>query len=385
MQLRDITLGSLLRRPTRAAFVVGALALGVGTLVAMVSLTQAMRTDLGDELDRFGANIVITPKSTVIDLAYGGATLGGVTVDGRDLQTTDAAKVRTIPNARNISAVAPKLIGTTEVNGARVVLVGIVPRDERGLKGWWTIDGTWAAGPGDAMLGTEVAQRLSLRPGDRVQVGAHDLRVTGVVHATGGLDDHAIFADLGLVQAVLDRPHALTLVEVSALCRGCPIEDIVAQIAQVLPDARVTPIRQAVAAREEAVGQMTRFAWLVSILVLCAAALVVSTTMLASVMERTQEIGILRAVGFRQSHVVRVILLEVSIIGLLGGLFGFALGASGAHAFGRFVAQLSTPAQPSLWLAAGALCVSVVLGLASGIYPALRAARLDPAQAFRQL
>jgi putative ABC transport system permease protein len=93
MQLRDITVGSLLRRPTRAAFVVGALALGVGTLVAMVSLTQAMRTDLGDELDRFGANIVITPKSTVIDLAYGGATLGGVTVDGRDLQTTDAAKV----------------------------------------------------------------------------------------------------------------------------------------------------------------------------------------------------------------------------------------------------------------------------------------------------
>ena len=60
MQLRDITLGSLKRRPTRGAFVVAVLAPGVGPLVALVSLTRAIQSEIGDELDRFGANIVVT-------------------------------------------------------------------------------------------------------------------------------------------------------------------------------------------------------------------------------------------------------------------------------------------------------------------------------------
>jgi putative ABC transport system permease protein len=175
------------------------------------------------------------------------------------------------------------------------------------------------------------------------------------------------------------------MIEVSALCRGCPIEDIVAQIQAAVPHARVTPIRQAVAAREHAVGQMTRFAYLVSVIVLLAGGLVIMTTMLASVSERTQEIGILRAVGFRQSHVVRVILLEVFVLSAMGGVAGWLVGSAGAHLFGRAVGQLSAPVPLNAWAAVLAIGLSVVLGLASGLYPALRASRLDPAQAFRQL
>ena len=109
MQLRDIAIESVKRRPTRGAFVVTALALGIGTLVALVSLTRAMQSEISDELDRFGANIVITPTATTLDLAYGNVDLGGVTVDAKQLTGDDAAVIRTIPNKRNISAVAPKL------------------------------------------------------------------------------------------------------------------------------------------------------------------------------------------------------------------------------------------------------------------------------------
>lgn len=158
-----------------------------------------------------------------------------------------------------------------------------------------------------------------------------------------------------------------------------------AQIGAVLPHARVTPIRQAVAAREQAVGQMTRFAYLVSAGVLLAAGLVIATTLLASVSERTQEIGVLRAVGFRQSHVVRVILLEVLVVSVLGGLAGWLAGTAGAHLFGRTVGQVSTSVPPDGWLAVFGVALAVVLGLASGLYPALRASRLDPAQALRQV
>lgn len=385
MQLRDITLGSLNRRRARGAFVVAALTLGVGTLVALVSLTRAMQTEISDELDRFGANIVVTPKATALDLAYGTVAVAGLTVDAKELTQEDAATIRTIPNKRNISAVAPKLIGTTEVDGQRLLLIGALFRQERGIKSWWQMEGRFPENEREVLLGAEAAQALRKRPSDGVHLGGKDLLVAGVLHPTGAIDDGAIFADLGLAQTVLKRPGAVTVIEVSALCRGCPIEDIVAQIGRVLPHARVTPIRQAVAAREQAVGQMMRFAYLVSAIVLLAGGFVIMTTMLASVSERTQEIGILRAVGFRQSHVVRVILLEVLIVSAIGGVAGWVVGSAGAHVFGRAVGQLSTAVLPSPSLALLSVALSVVLGLASGVYPALRASRLDPAQAFRQL
>ena len=119
MQLHDVAFGSLRRRRGRFMFVLAALILGIGTVVALTSLSRAMRSDVSDELDRFGANIIVTPKATTLALEYGGMDVGGLTVDARELHMEDAALIRTIPNKRNISAVAPKLIGTTTIGGWR--------------------------------------------------------------------------------------------------------------------------------------------------------------------------------------------------------------------------------------------------------------------------
>jgi putative ABC transport system permease protein len=385
VQIRDIAFGSLRRRRGRAAFLAVSLALGIGSVVALVGLTGAMQAEIGDELDRFGANIVIAPRATMLDLAYGSLEVGGLTVDAKNLTETDARAVRTIPHKRNISAVAPKLIAPSEVDGERVLLIGVDFRQERGIKSWWELEGRVPQDTGEVLLGAEAARVLGRAPGARLAVHGRDLTVAGVLGATGALDDRAVFAELGLVQAALGRPGAVTLIEVSALCRGCPIEDIVAQIAAVLPHARVTPIRQAVAVREQAVAQMTRFAYLVAAIVLLAGGLVMTTTTLASVTERTQEIGILRAVGFRQTHVVRMILLEVLLVSAAGGALGWVAGSLGAHLFGRTIGQLAAPVPPSGELALFSLLAAVTLGLASGAYPAWRASRLDPTEAFRVL
>lgn len=81
MQLRHIALASLNRRKGRFAFLLLALTLGIGTVIALLSLSTAMRTAVGDELDRFGANIIGTPRSRALDLAYGGIDIGGGIMD----------------------------------------------------------------------------------------------------------------------------------------------------------------------------------------------------------------------------------------------------------------------------------------------------------------
>ncbi len=385
MQLRHIARSSIKRRRARATFLLVAVALSIGTVVALASLTTAMRAEVSDELDRFGANIIITPNARAVELAYAGVALGGLTVDAQALSLDDAATVRTIPNKRNISAVAPKLMGTLEVDGQRALVIGAVFREERRIKGWWQVDGRLAESAGEAMLGADAARQLKKRVGDRLTVAGARLRVVGVLGSNGTVDDHAVFVDLPLAQRARGQPRAVSLIEVSALCRGCPIEDIVAQIGAVLPHARVAPIRQAVAARARAVLQFTRFAYVIGALVLLVGALVVMTTIMAAVAERTREIGILRAVGFRRAHVARIVLVESLAVALPGGLGGWAAGTLAARVAGPAVAQLATPIPVDPTLAMAAVAAAAILGASGGAYPALRAARMDPVHALRHI
>lgn len=385
MQLRNIAWSSMRRRPGRGAFTAGVVALAAAMVVTLLLLSEAMQTEIGDELDRFGANIVITPKSQSLDLAYGGIALAGLTVDVQQLRTEDAAAVLAIPNRRNINAVAPRLIGSIDVGEHRVLLIGVRHRDEARVRSWWQIEGDRPAGDGDVLVGSEAARALQLAPGDSLTLDGRKLRVSGRLHSTGTLDDAAIIADLAVVQRVLGRPEGVNVIEVSALCSECPIEHMVNEIALALPHARVAPIRQAVAARERAVDQFTRFAYALSALVLVVVMLVVSSTTLASVVERTQEIGILRAVGYRKAQVSRVILMESVWVTAAGGLVGWLAGLGVAALLLPRVTEQATIGSPDPMVGVWAIAGGVLLGAVAGAYPARRATRMEPSQALRHL
>jgi putative ABC transport system permease protein len=383
MKLTDISLNNLRRRKSKMGFLVVGLLIGVATVVTLVSITQAMHTDIQDKIDQFGANIVITPKSDELSLSYGGVTVSNTSFDVKELHSDSAALIRTIDLKANIAAVAPKLIGAVETGGTRVLLVGVVFPEELKIKKWWQIVGQEPSGPDDVLLGYGAAAKLGLMPGGKLSLAGRNLKVAGTLKETGGQEDDLIVADLATTQAILGKPNAISLIEVSALCKACPVEDIVAQIEGVLPDAKISALAQAVKSRQQTVDQLTSFSVAVSAVVLLIGALIVLTTMMSSVNERTREIGIFRAIGFRRIHVARVILTEAFIVSVLGGLLGWVVGMLASVTLGPRVAQLSVPIPLDPVLAAGAVGLSVIVGLGASIYPALRASNLDPAEALR--
>jgi putative ABC transport system permease protein len=318
-------------------------------------------------------------------VGYAGLDTGGVTVDARALTMADARRVRTIPSKRNISAVAPKLVTFADIIGKRLLVIGTDFRQEHRTKVWWKLRGEFAGASDEVMLGAEASRVLGRGTGDVLTFGSVTRRITAVIGPTGGMDDRAVFADLAVAQDLAGAPEAVSFIEVSALCRECPIEDIVAEIAAVIPHGRVAPIRQAVAAREHAVLQFTRFAYGVSVVVLLVGGLMVTTTMMASVSERTQEIGILRAVGFRQGQVARVILLESLGVTLAGGVLGWFAGTVAATSLGPLLTASALDVAIDPQLAGIAVGLAMVLGAAGGVYPALRAAHMDPSQALRHI
>lgn len=383
MRLTDISLNNLKRRKSKMLFLVLGLLIGVATVVSLVSVTQAMHTDIQDKIDQFGANIVVTPQADDLALSYGGITVSSAAYDVKELHTDDAAKIQQIPLRANIANVAPKLVGAVDVGGNKVLLVGVDFPSELRLKKWWEIVGQDPAAPDEVLLGYNAASRLSAMPGNAVTINGRSFKVAGTLKELGSSEDDAIFADLGAAQQVLGKPNAVSLIEVSALCKACPVEDIVQEIGMQLPDARVSALAQAVKSRQQTVDQLTSFSLAVSLVVLLIGGLVVLTTMMSAVNERTREIGIFRAIGFRRTHIAQVVLFEALLVSLLGGVLGWLLGMLASTVLGPRVAQLSVGVEWNPLLALGAVALAVSIGLAGSIYPAIRAANLDPAEALR--
>jgi putative ABC transport system permease protein len=160
-------------------------------------------------------------------------------------------------------------------------------------------------------------------------------------------------------------------------------EKIITQLQAALPTANVSGVRQAVMGRNELLNSFSRFGGFAAGLIVVTGVLVVALTMSASVRERTREIGIFRAIGFRSSHIFTIIITESILVSALGGIVGYH---SGLLASSIAAPLLIGSAVDSAWqlptLLTATLITAATGGLAS-LYPAIKAANLDPAEALR--
>ena len=385
MRLRDISINNLRRRKSKVFFLVFGLTVGITTVVSLISMTRMMNDDISNKLDAFGANILIIPRSEDLALSYGGMNFGGVSIDVQSLKESDLPKIRNIEVRENVNTVSPKLIGVVEIEGKRVPLMGVVFEEELRLKKWWKVKGARPKAQDEVLLGNEAAVQLFKSAGDTLSIQRRGVRVAGILEETGSQDDFVIFADLKFVQEVLKKPGFLSLIDVSAFCNTCPIEEIVRQISKELPHAKVTAVKQTLETKMETLDQFRKFSVGISVIVLLIGGLIVFTSMMASVNERKREIGIFRAIGFRRSHVVKIIFLEAFVVGVLAGTLGYVLGLVVAKVMGPVITGTKAGVAVDPWLGLGALLLSAGIGILSSAYPALHASKLDPTVALRSL
>ena len=242
------------------------------------------------------------------------------------------------------------------------------------------------------LVGNALAETLGRHASSKIDVEGRPFEIVGIYLAENPFDANCLVAPLAVVQALMERPGAVSEFQVSAapnVNADAQLNDLCRAI-EALKDDKQTPLglkaqptHQFVATASEA-RMGGAMAWGTTALVVGLSTLAILNTMLMSVFERTKEIGILRAIGWRRARVVRLILGE-SLVLSAGGA---ALGALLAAFLVRFLAHwprtsLIVSSGPSLTAFALGLAVAICTGFVGALYPALHAASVPPVESLR--
>ena len=414
--------GVLFHQKGKMLLIAVTIALGASLATGMLNVVMDVEDKVNKELKNYGANITVKPKdasllSDIYDVGDGGA------LNAAYLREDELGKLKTIFWAFNIVDFTPFLDAqVTLPDGSEAKVVGTwfnhhlsLPTGEeldagvQGMRSWWEItDGRWLneadeSADHEIMVGALLAERERWTVGESVKLGDRDMEIVGIYDA-GGDEDEQIFATLDAVQAMTDREGKVASIEVSALttpdndlarraaknpaaltsrdyetwyCTAY-VSAICYQIQEVITGSVASAVRQ-VAESEGTILDKTKLLMiLITALSLIGSALGISNLVTASVMERAQEIGLLKAIGAKDRSITGVVMTEILITALIGFAAGYGMGFGFAQLIGQSVfgsaIEMNTKVIP---IVAGLIALVTV----AGSLPAIRMVlRLKPAE-----
>lgn len=386
----------------QTAFIIGGVAIGVAVIVFMSALLMALQSNFIRRVLTAQAHIqLLPPKETVRALGVGPGALEGALLQPplQRLKSIDqwqavAVQVRAMSHVQVVSPVATgsALVLRGAVSRA-ISVVGVEPElyfrivtlPEK------IVLGTPRLTSSDILIGTELASDLGLAVGDKLRVSAADgdantLTIAGIFDlGNKGANQRTTYTALRTAQSLLGLSGGVSSLDVTVddVYAAERIAQRITQATGVEADSWIRTNAQFFSAVQAQQTSNTAIRFFVGLSV----AFGIASVLVVSVVQRSHEIGILRAMGITQGQIMRVFLLQGGLLGLAGSVLGSTLGA-GALLVWQHLARNAdgTPMfvvtlEPLLFVAA--LALATLTGLLAAFMPALRAARLDPVVAIR--
>lgn len=357
---------NLMRRPVRTGLTILGLAISVGLIVALLSITSGV-TRTADDIVHVGRSDFGLFQANVSDLTR---SLLPASLSGR------------VAAAPGVAATSRVFVHVTTVGGHESVVVFGLERDEFVVRRLVITDGRRAVGA-EAMVGDGAVDLLGLGAGGSVTIGGRSFRVAGVFHSGNRFVDNGVVLPLASVQRLAGRPGEITSLGVQVAASQRPA-DVARALERRFPGMTAVTEPGQVVKIDTSSRLIVSAAWALSALALIVGGISVTNTMAMSVFERTHEIGVLRAIGWSRRRVAALILAETLAIGLLALAGGLLLGWLAARLFtGR--SQLATLVEPDMTAGVFAWGLAFALGVAlvGACYPTWLAVTLRPIRALR--
>ena len=358
---------SLWQRTTRTFLTLAAIGLTTGGIMAL----DGMITGAGESLNSMaigaGTEIMVR-QSNIADTSLSA------------LDQRIGARIAAFPEVENVSGMVFSAVMLPEVSSF-FILQGYSP-NEYAIRRYVIDQGQSIEGNHQIMLGKTIAEALNKGVGDTIELNRHRFRVVGIYESEIGWEGLGGVMTLRDAQAFIGRPRKVTMyaVKVHDPDDAPAVVDKINTTIDGTHAALAGEFAEQMPDMEAASGMMDG----ISAMAIMVGGVGVMNSMLMAVLERTREIGVLRAVGWSRFRVLGLIFREALLLGLIGGVMGVLI-AFGLVALLNLIPMIGEAAQPiwTIGIFARAFTVALLLGLIGGLYPALRATRLEPVEALR--
>lgn len=371
---------ALAHRKGRTLLLLAVLAMASSLATALGIVSYSMERRVAEEVRKYGANLIVIPEAARMDVGSGGLNFGVVS-EPKYLQQgrVEEALARSGLKAEH----SFHLLGALQWKNFDLMVEGVNFDDIRRLFPWWQISGGWPVA-GEAVLGSDLATRLKLKPGDRMELSAPadsvTLRVSGIV-STGGEEDNLLFMALPELQRALGLEGRLSQVRLMVTAGREGLAQSAASLQKLLPTDKVHEVRQTARTSEGLLTKVKLLMFMVTVVVLVSAGSSVTGTMSTTVLERGKEIGLMKAMGGTRWEVMLIFCGEAVMLGILGGFAGYLFGMAIAQFITRTV--FSAPAEIVPWFAGISLAVSLFLAMLGSMGPMISVFKLDPVRSLR--
>ncbi len=367
-----IAIRSLRRRRFRSALTLLGVAVGMSTVVALTAVALGVREAAVGFLSQT-TDFMVMPRG-----------------EGEFSANLPETMVRHISLYPEVEAAGPVLSQMVLIEGEPAWAMGVTDETNEVVQVKLG-EGRELEGEGEVVIGHTLAQELGVKPGDILRVSpSYDepgipMKIVGILAPTGGVADMAVYMELPVLQEMLGKEGRISMVVVR-LKDPRLAEQFKRRVEARYPDLEVVDTKQIAENVGRVLDMLNSMLLAIGGISLLVGGLGVMNTTMVSVLERTREIGVMKAIGAKKSHVLTIFLTEAFLLGTMGGVIGVLGGVILAKAASTLIPKLvgfPLTAKLTWWLIVSPVFLAGVLGVVAGFYPSWRGASVRPLEAIR--
>ncbi len=396
-----IALRNLRTRSLRSWLTILGIVIGIFLIISLLSLSEGVKKAINEQMEAMGGDMIMVMPGSEENIM-------GMMVGGEVLEKQDIIAIEKTKGVESVLIMSYRGIVARYKEEAKMVFLTGLPWDEslellERYQGWNLLEGRWPVpGKREVAVGKQWVIDIfkeKIKVNQEIVMKGRKFKVVGILNSLGNKsDDSNIYLDIGLYQDLTGEKKGSARMAMVKIEQGLSPDKVAEDIKESLRETRKRRFGEdtadfAVITSEKMIGVTNNILGIIQTAIILFASIAIlvggigiTNTMFTSIRERTREIGIMKAIGAKNSAVLTIFLIEAGIIGLVGGTGGIVLGIICAK-----IVELYTQANPlfyfSISISPGlilfGLAFSVLTGSISGFFPARRAARLKPVEALR--